>query len=153
MTLGLARRSAWRDHGRRSHTGAVDLDYRTLTRFLATARVAIGAALVVAPRRTGAGWAGPAADDGAVAALTRGLGIRDLVLGAGALRALDAGDPVRPWVLAGIVSDTVDAAAAVLALRSIGMRRTLPVMAVAAGAAAAGAAAAGRVDLPSDIVV
>jgi len=126
------------------HTPA--MDYRQLMRFLAAGRVVIGVAMVLLPSRVARVWAGPDAGAGAVTQITRALGVRDLVLGAGTLRALESGEPARTWVSAGAVSDAVDAAAAGLAGRHTGGRRATFTVVVASGAAALGAVAAGRVD-------
>ena len=122
------------------------MDHRALLRMLSAGRIAVGSALLAAPRPAARGWIGEGADAPGVTVLTRALGIRDLVLGAGTLRALGSGDPVRSWAQLGAVCDAVDLAATVLAVRHVGLRRALPVMVVAGGAAAAGWTAADRVD-------
>ena len=78
--------------------------------------------------------------------MIRAMGVRDLAIGLGTARALRTGEAVRPWVLLSALCDGVDLAATVLAVRRIGLRRALPVMAVAGGAAALGLAAADEVD-------
>lgn len=122
------------------------MDYRQLIRFLAAGRVAIGGALVAAPRKAGGNWIGDAAASRDVMVFTRALGIRDLVLGVGTLQAMGAGDPVRPWVVLGAACDAVDAAATLLAVRRIGLRRALPAIAIAGTAAAIWISSAERVD-------
>lgn len=122
------------------------MDERQVTRFLAFGRVAIGSALVVLPGPAGAGWIGPSAHEPATKVALRALGVRDAVLGIGALQAISQGTPVRPWVQAGVLSDVVDLAASVLAVRAIGLRRTLTVAVVAGTAAALGARIADAVD-------
>lgn len=126
------------------------MDPRTVARGVAAGRVAFGVALTFAPRfvmrRAGEtldpprpyGW------------WLRAVGVRDLVLGTGAMLALDGADPVvaRTWVGAGAVTDTADAAMAIVSRRDLdGPRRAL-IVAVAGAAATAGWwAAAG---LPAD---
>ncbi len=122
------------------------MDQRHLARMIAVGRLAVGTALVVAPARAGAAWIGPAATDPAVRVALRALGVRDAALGAGTLRALDQGTPVGPWVQAGATSDAVDLVASVLAVRAIGLRRTLAVAAVAGTAAVIGGRAAPALD-------
>jgi hypothetical protein len=122
------------------------MDYRQLVRALAAGRVVVGGALLIAPGAAGAGWIGDAARRREVKVMARAFGIRDLALGLGTLQALDTDAPAEPWVTAGMLSDAVDFAATALALRALGVRRALPVMAVAAGAAAAGYLARTQVD-------
>lgn len=122
------------------------MDQRHLARMIAVGRLAVGTALVVAPARAGGAWIGPAAADPAVRVAVRALGVRDAALGAGTLRALDQGSAVGPWVQAGALSDAVDLVASVLAVRAIGLRRTLAVAAVAGTAAVIGGRAAPALD-------
>ncbi|MEZ5141170.1 MAG: hypothetical protein R2726_01430 [Acidimicrobiales bacterium] len=122
------------------------MDERQVVRLLAAGRVAVGGALVVAPGVAGRSWIDDAARTPAAKVVLRALGIRDLVLGAGALIALERGEPVREWVLLGAACDAVDAAATTLALRRLPLKRTLPVLAVALAAGALGLAAADSVD-------
>jgi hypothetical protein len=122
------------------------VDHRQLVRAVAAGRVAIGLAMLVAPRTTARNWAGPGAADRSVSLLTRALGAREVALGGGTILALERGEPARRWVLAGVLSDSVDAVAALFALRSIGVRRALPTLAVATAAAAVGLSAADKID-------
>jgi hypothetical protein len=122
------------------------MDERQIARYLALSRIAIGAALLAAPGRAGERWIGPTAHDPAAKMMIRGLGIRDLALGAGAYQALASGGQVRPWLQGAVASDAIDAAAAVIGLRRIGAMRALPTIAVAAGAAALGARLASSID-------
>ena len=122
------------------------MDHRALLRMLSAGRIAVGSALLAAPRTAARGWVGEAADAPGSTILARALGVRDLALGAGTLRALEAGDPVRSWAQLGAVCDAVDLAATVLAVRQVGLRRAIPVMVVAGSAAAVGWASAEHVD-------
>lgn len=122
------------------------MDYRQLVRGLNTGRVVVGAAALVAPGFAGRRWVGDAARLPEVKVITRAFGVRDLALGLGTLQALDADAPAEPWVTLGVLSDAVDLAATLLAIRTLGLKRALPVMVVAAGAAAAGYAARPQVD-------
>jgi len=122
------------------------MDYRQTLRFIAAGRIAIGAAMLVAPRRAAASWLGPQTGQGAASVLARAFGAREVAVGAGSLWALDRGDPVRPWVMAGIVCDGLDTAATVLGARQLGLRRFVTTAAVAAAATAVGVAALEHVD-------
>jgi hypothetical protein len=123
-----------------------DLDMRTLARTMAAGRIAIGSALVVVPGLATSGWLGSDSKRGATKAVTRALGVRDALLGLGTIRALEQDDEVKPWLLAGALSDSVDAVATVLAWRQLPKRRRFLAVVFMAGAAAAGAALAGQVD-------
>jgi hypothetical protein len=72
-------------------------------------RAAMGAGLVAVPRRVGAVWLGPRAGRRrAVTLPIRGLGGRDVALGAGTATAIVTGGPVRPWLAASALADAVD---------------------------------------------
>ncbi|CAB4857067.1 unannotated protein [freshwater metagenome] len=106
-------------------------------------RVLVGAALVVAPSSAGGSWIGsPARQSGGRVAL-RALGVRDLMLGLGALRAARRGDAaeVIAWSLGLAACDLVDGIATAAAAEELPGRGG-PVMAMAFGAAAAGVAIA-----------
>jgi hypothetical protein len=76
--------------------------------------------------------------------LARLVGLRDLVIGAGAIRAGRRGANVGPWLRAGAAADGLDAAVAIVAGRRVGRVRRILLAAVATSAASAQAALAGR---------
>lgn len=121
------------------------MDYRQLVRSLAVGRVAIGAALVLVPSLAARGWAGDEASRPATKVFLRALGIRDLALGVGTLRALDRGEDPVPWARYGAAADGVDAAATVVGYRSLAPRGRFAVLLLAAAAAAGGALAAEQI--------
>jgi hypothetical protein len=86
--------------------------------FVAALRCAVGAALLAVPSLATNG-------DPGRAVLVRTIGIRDLVVGAGALTALRR-DPLtaRPWVQSGLVSDVADVLLALGSYRQLGARGT-----------------------------
>jgi hypothetical protein len=110
----------------------------------ARGRMAIGAALLIAPRLAGPMWIGGDADRRAVRVLARGLGARDLALGLGIAVALDRGAPVRGWLEGAALADGGDLLATVLARDSIppGARRTVALIAGASMVACAALARA-----------
>jgi hypothetical protein len=122
------------------------MDHRQLARALAVGRIVVGGAMVALPGVTASRWIGDAGSRAEVKVVTRAFGVRDLALGVGTLQALTEGQPVRPWVLLGALSDAVDGAATVLAARRIGLRRAAPVVALSLAAAAIGLAGADQVD-------
>jgi hypothetical protein len=92
----------------------------TLARGLAINRVAFGLGYIAAPEQTGKGWVGKVAKKGGATVLTRALGARDLVLGAGALWAMRSeSHAARPWFAAHAVADATDLAATVAARDSL----------------------------------
>jgi hypothetical protein len=86
-------------------------------------RTAVGIALIVAP---GAPMrlAGRREPAGADMLLMRTIGIRDLVLGLGTVAAARSNDmrDGRRWTAAALASDSLDAAASLASMRSIGKR-------------------------------
>ena len=110
-------------------------------------RIAIGAALLLAPGRAGQGWIGATAHSGGGKVALRALGARDVAIGYGIVRALDHGDPqARQWVTFAGLCDLADSTATILAFRSLPTRGRVVSLAVAAGAAAASLVARDRLD-------
>jgi hypothetical protein len=124
------------------------VEARDLALSQARGRIAVGAALLVAPGWTGRRWIGEPADDPAVKVLTRALGVRDLVIGLGAVIAMDRGAPARGWFEAAALSDSVDLIATVLARNAIPDGARKAVTMIAGGSAIACAALARAVDEP-----
>jgi hypothetical protein len=118
----------------------------TLAGGLAINRIAFGLGYIAAPERTGSGWIGKPAEKGGTTVLTRALGARDLVLGAGALWAMRQGrDSARPWFAAHAVADATDLAATVAAKDSLprsGFRFALAMAGVSTAIAILGATSA-----------
>jgi hypothetical protein len=112
------------------------MEATTIARQLALGRIAIGGALTVAPGLVTRLWVGEAGT--AAKVLGAGFGARDVAIGAGLWRALDAGDDTRPWLLAGAVSDVADLAATLAARRSLPLLGRVGVAAVATTGAALG---------------
>jgi hypothetical protein len=113
---------------------------------LARGRIAIGAAALVAPGPGGRVMFGRYGSGPGMKALVRMLGGRDLVLGLGVVIALDRGAPVRGWLEAGAVADTVDLVACVLARDEMPRAAYLNTLALAGGAALAGLWLSRRLD-------
>lgn len=115
------------------------MDPRSLIRLLACGRIGLGMALFAAPRTAARLWLGREVSP-AAGVLARGLGARDLALGIGMLVTADDGGDVDPWMDAGVVADTADAVAVMMAREHLDARVVAGTMAVALGAAAAGLA-------------
>lgn len=123
------------------------MDPRTAARVLAAGRAALGIGLIVAPTRFTRAWIGPEASaDPAARVLARGLGIRDLLIGAIALHTVDHPQVGARWMRMAAAADAVDLLATVAARRSLPTAGVVGVGALAGGAAAAGAVLAGQLE-------
>jgi hypothetical protein len=122
------------------------LDARQIARWLACGRIAVGAGMTVLPGRAGGTWFGAASRQPIVKTAVRALGVRDALIGVGTLRALEEGEPVRPWLLAGALADGVDAVATVVAYRHLPKRRRFLVLAIATTATVANVLLADQVE-------
>lgn len=118
---------------------------RLLARLIAGGRVVIGVAAIANPVGALRPWIGDDAETGGGQVLGRALGARDLVIGAGALRAGDDLDALRPWLAAGILADCVDFGATAAA-DELPLGGRVFVLALAGAAAAAGAVALASLD-------
>ena len=122
------------------------MEPRDLALSNARGRMAIGAALVLAPRLAGPMWIGREANSRAVKVLARGLGARDVALGLGTAVALDRGAPVRGWLEGAALADAVDLVSALLAGDAIPAGKRRGVVLVAGASLIACAALARVVD-------
>ncbi|TQC43487.1 hypothetical protein EEB14_42695 [Rhodococcus sp. WS4] len=106
---------------------------------LASARIGVGVLLVAAPTVV---LPREAARNGTNALLMRTVGIRDLVLGGGAVAARARGrrDEFRRWASAGLASDTGDLLAGICSARQVGRSGAIKAVAVVAPWVAAGVA-------------
>jgi hypothetical protein len=114
-------------------------------RLVAAGRIGFGVALIAAPERLTGPWLGRDAGRTGTQVVSRGLGARDVALGAGALGVPES--QLRPWVLAAIVADTADLVATVAAGDSLPLAGRILVGAVASAGAVLGVVA--LVGLPS----
>ena len=119
---------------------------RTVASVIAAGRVLFGIGLLAAPAAVARGWLGEEAGRPAAVELLRGLGARDVVLGAGALVNLRDGGSPAPWIAAGAAADTVDMVAAVAVGDGIPPAGRWATIALATAAAVAGAAVAATLD-------
>lgn len=104
-------------------------------RLIAAGRVLFGIALVARPEQTTRRWLGGSAGTAGTQAAVRGLGIRDLILGAITLHTLSHPQVGPRWVATCAVADTVDL------LATVAGRDELPSSGVAGTAALAGGTA------------
>lgn len=119
------------------------MDARLAMQLLEAGRVGLGAGLVAAPVALGRPWVGPPAERPGGQVALRALGVRDTVLGTGAVLAARRGpaEAAAGWALALAACDLVDGVATFLARDEL-PSRGVPVMGLAFGAAAAGVAVA-----------
>src|SRR4051812_20238876 len=118
------------------------MDVAKLASGLALNRISFGVGLIVRPGLYARSWVGTdAAGDGSTKLLARALGGRDLVLGAGGLLALRAGEPerARRWFAAQGLTDAVDLVAT-LGARDVPLPARVFAAAMAAGSTAIAAA-------------
>jgi hypothetical protein len=105
----------------------------------AIGRLAFGGAALAAPVATGRILSGEGGATPDAAALIRGMGGRELGIGAGMLHAARNGTPVAPWLVAGVLADAGDMAGIGGAWSGLAPDKRLPGIAFAAVAAIAGA--------------
>jgi hypothetical protein len=118
------------------------VDPRAAARVLAFGRIAIGAALLAAPRRAAAGWVGADGRRSGATVLARALGAREALLGFMVLHTLDHPEVAPRWLSATAACDALDLAAAAAVRDDLPRVRGALGMAVAAGGAGAGLALA-----------
>ncbi len=109
----------------------------TTARLVAAGRIGFGVALIAAPERFTSAWLGSDAGKPGTGVVTRGLGARDLGLGAGALFAAEA--DLIPWVAAAILADTADLLATLTAGDALPLSGRVLVSGLAASAVVLGA--------------
>jgi hypothetical protein len=105
---------------------------------LAAGRVALGAAVLLAPEQVTSRWLGEHASHPAVRYLARSLGARDVALGILVLQTLDDPELGPRAQAACAVVDSVDALATVAARSDLPAGGMIATVAVAGAAAAAG---------------
>jgi hypothetical protein len=127
----------------------LDLPPRDAARVYGAGRVAIGAALVVAPSLLGRIWLGAPAATPAGAVALRALGVRDVVLGGIAVHTLDHPDVAPRWQRTCAAVDAFDLVATVAARRSLPPVGSALVIGIAAAGAATGAWLGGALSRPA----
>jgi hypothetical protein len=123
------------------------MEPRELAVALARGRIALGVAALIAPRLAARALFGGRAGRG-TAALARMLGGRDLALGLGVVIALDRGAPVRGWLEACALADTVDLVGCALARDEMPATSFAPTAALAGASALAHASLSRQLDPP-----
>ena len=112
------------------------MDDLKLARSIAAGRILFGALMLFVPNTV---LARAAADrPGPLVWLARAFGIRDIVLGLGALASLSEPEPDGSWVRMGAIADTSDAVAAIVWRDELGPAGTVSTLALAVPAAVGG---------------
>ncbi|MEA2482029.1 MAG: hypothetical protein QOJ07_3951 [Thermoleophilaceae bacterium] len=106
-----------------------------LARMNGIGRTAIGATLVLVPGLAGRTWVGSEALGEGTKVFIRALGVRDAALGIGLIAALGNDGPARGWLEGAAMADAVDAAATLIAWRSLPPLGRAAVLAIAAQSA------------------
>ena len=123
------------------------MSLRSAATAIALGRVALGAALLVAPERIGRSWIGPAGTERSVEVMARAVGARDVAIGVGGAAALLSGsDSARAWMLAAAAADLGDMVATLLARDVLPANGVAGVGVLAGGSAVACAATAASLD-------
>lgn len=123
-----------------------ELSDEDLARGLAWLRVVAGFALFLFPRLGTRGWTGERAENAPTTLAVRGMGIRDVAIGAGLLTAMERGAPTRGWLEAGAMVDAGDALGTLFSWRGLGKPRGVFWFATEVAAAALGLSLAERMD-------
>jgi hypothetical protein len=116
---------------------------KTLAAVLALNRTAFGLSYLMRPQQARTSWIGRVAKKPGAQVMIRSQGVRDVALGAGALRALARGDAreLRAWVAGHTVCDLVDLVATWSARDRLPRRRARVAIAVAGASTLVGGAA------------
>ena len=126
------------------------IDVNATVRAVAVGRIALGMSYLATPGLGMKLWPGRSGstgrDDALLRMMARHTGGRDIGLGVGALLAQRHDAPVRGWLEAAMLADTVDAMSILLAFRHLPRTKAVLMLVAALGTAVAGrqaAAAAG----------
>lgn len=112
------------------------MDDLKLARSIAAGRIFFGALMLLIPNTVLA--RASAERPGPLVWLARAFGIRDIVLGLGALKSLSEPEPDPSWVRLGAVADTSDAIAAIVWRDELGPAGAVSTLALAVPAAVGG---------------
>src|SRR3954454_7190918 len=114
---------------------------KALAAALALNRTAFGLVYLLRPQQARRSWIGRAATKPGAQVMIRSQGVRDVALGAGALRAVARGDAreLRAWVAGHAVCDLADLVATWMARDDLPARRGRMAMAVAGASTVVGA--------------
>jgi hypothetical protein len=112
---------------------------RSVARWQAVGRLALGAGLVAAPGLVARGWVGGVAGKPGARTIAIGFGGRDIAIAVGALAAIQDGSGAAPWVRAGMIADAADLLGTLRARDSLPSLAVPVVVVMAGGSVAVGA--------------
>lgn len=124
------------------------MEPRDIAVALSRGRIAIGAAALAVPGLASRAMFGRDGAGPGTRAFARMLGGRDVALGLGVVIALDRGAPVRGWLEACALADSVDLASCMLAGDDIPKATRLNMIVLAGGAALVGVWLSRQLDPP-----
>lgn len=122
------------------------MDDRDTARMLAWARIGIGSVLFLMPRMSAGLWTGREQEQFPTNMMVRGLGARDVIIGAGLAAALESGRSPSAWLQASAAADASDALGTLSSVGELGKLRALGLFALEAGAAVLGLSLAESLD-------
>lgn len=122
------------------------MNAQKLALFVGALRLAIGSALVIAPKFAGGIWVGENGGGKGIDVFARAIGARDVVLGARTLAAVRAEAPAKHFLKLGFAADAADAVATALAFKTLSPARRVAMPLIAGAVAAAGYTAAKTLD-------
>jgi hypothetical protein len=124
---------------------------KTLAAGLALNRAAFGLTYLLRPQQARTSWIGRAAKKPGAQVMIRSQAVRDVALGAGALRAVARGNAaeLRAWVIGHTLSDLSDLAVTWIARHDLPKRRARLAIAIAGASAIVGGAAAAGLTRPT----
>ncbi len=114
------------------------MEDRDAARLLAWGRIAIGGVLFLMPKRAARLWTGGEQPDFPTNMIVRGLGARDVILGAGTAAALESDRSVSTWLQASAAADASDALGTLGSFRELGKLRAIGLLALEVGATVLG---------------
>ena len=123
-----------------------DWNDRDVARALGWLRVIAGIVLFFMPKLGTRTWTGERVDEAPTELSVRGMGVRDVAIGAGLLTALERGAPARGWLEAGAMVDAGDALGTLFSWRGMGKPRGVFWFLTEVGSAALGLTLADRID-------
>jgi hypothetical protein len=117
-----------------------------IARGLGWLRILLGLMLFFMPRFSTRRWTGEEPEGAPTDLAVRGMGVRDVAIGAGIVTAIDRGAPVKGWLEASAMSDAGDALGTLFSWRGLGRPRGVMWFATEVASAALALTLADRLD-------
>ncbi len=122
------------------------MDDREMAQVLGLGRIVIGTAMFLMPKHSIRMWTGEDSGSHTATMAVRGLGARDVAIGAGILISIEEGKNSREWLQASALADSADALGTVAMFKRLPKGRALLALAVEVGAAVVGLRLADALD-------